>query len=215
MARARFRSTGGGEAGFSYLALLILVAILALATSGLLTVGSIVQRRQAEQRLLEVGASYRQAISSYLNSSPAGDRRYPGTLAELLRDPRHPGVLRHIRQLYADPISGHQEWGLIVAPGGGIMGVHSLSKARPIKVGEFDPEDASFEGASSYSGWLFVALPSAAGPVSAPGQGGETPASISTLDGSPVVGGLVPQNPAMVPAQVPAPTPFPLAPGGG
>ena len=65
----------GLEAGFTYLGLMILVAILALATSATLTLGSIVQRREAEQRLLKIGASYCQAIASYLNSTPAGNRR--------------------------------------------------------------------------------------------------------------------------------------------
>jgi type II secretory pathway pseudopilin PulG len=119
------------QAGFTYLGLLILVAILALATSATLTLGSIVQRREAEQRLLEVGAAYRQAIASYLNSSPAGDRSYPGSLADLLKDPRYPGVRRHLRQLYPDPITGKAEWGLVPAPGGGIMGdPQPLRRAR-------------------------------------------------------------------------------------
>lgn len=181
------------EGGFTYLGLLILVAILALASSGMLTLGSIVQRRAAEQRLLEVGAAYRQAIASYLDSSPAGDRRYPGTLAELLRDPRYPSVRRHLRQLYADPISGGNEWGLVAAPGGGIMGVHSLSKAQPIKVAEFAAEDAAFEGASSYSEWLFTAAAAPAGLVAVPGQG--------------LGGGTLPLLPAALPGTAAAPLP--------
>ncbi len=181
------------EAGFTYLGLLILVAILALASSGMLTLGSIVQRRAAEQRLLEVGAAYRQAIASYLDSSPAGDRRYPGTLAELLRDPRYPGVRRHLRQLYADPISGGNEWGLLAAPGGGIMGVHSLSKAQPIKVAEFAAEDAAFEGASSYSEWIFSAAAAPTGLVVVPGQG--------------LAGGTLPLLPAPLPGTAAAPLP--------
>ena len=145
MARA---CRGHREAGFTYLGLLILVAILALATSATLTLGGIVQRREAEERLLEVGDAYRRAIASYLNSSPAGDRRYPGALADLLRDPRYPGVRRHLRRLYPDPISGSNEWGLVAAPGGGIMGVHSLSNAKPIKVADFDLENEAFEEAT-------------------------------------------------------------------
>jgi hypothetical protein len=65
------------QAGFTYLGLMILIATLLLATSTTLTLGSIAQRREAEQRLLEVGAAYRQAIASYLNSSPAGQPQLP------------------------------------------------------------------------------------------------------------------------------------------
>lgn len=139
---ACLRRSGAGrrQTGFTYLGLMILVAILALAASGTLTLGSIVQRRDAEQRLLEVGGSYRQAIASYLNSSPAGDRRYPAALTDLLRDPRDPGVRRHLRQLYPDPITGSREWGLVAAPGGGIMGVQSVERAadqdRRVRPGE-------------------------------------------------------------------------------
>jgi type II secretory pathway pseudopilin PulG len=80
------RRPAAARPAFTYLGLLILVAILALATSATLTLGSIVQRREAEQRLLEVGDAYRQAIASYLHSSPAGNRRYPGA-RRLLKDP--------------------------------------------------------------------------------------------------------------------------------
>ncbi|MCC2868493.1 MAG: type II secretion system protein, partial [Candidatus Accumulibacter phosphatis] len=132
---------------------MILVAILALATSATLTLGSLVQRREAEQRLLEVGDTYRRAISSYLNSSPTGDRRYPGSLADLLKDPRYPGVRRHLRQLYPDPITGKNDWGLVPAPGGGIMGIHSLSDARPIKIAGFETANQAFEEKSRYSQW--------------------------------------------------------------
>ena len=179
MARA---CRGHREAGFTYLGLLILVAILALATSATLTLGGIVQRREAEERLLEVGDAYRRAIASYLNSSPAGDRRYPGALADLLRDPRYPGVRRHLRRLYPDPISGSNEWGLVAAPGGGIMGVHSLSNAKPIKVADFDLENEAFEEATRYTQWVFVVRLAGRGSGAIPPLGGRplTPAPALT-----------------------------------
>jgi type II secretory pathway pseudopilin PulG len=201
--RLRSVAAGRGVAGFTYLGLLIVVAILALATSGTLTLGSIVERRAAEERLLEVGSAYRQAIASYLNSSPAGDRRFPGALADLLKDPRYPGVRRHLRKLYPDPISGKNEWGLIGAPGGGIMGVHSLSAAQPIKIADFDRENEFFEGASRYSEWVFLyRLPAvAARPVPAAGAGSLRPGS------APAPAQIfAPQNPAAVGAAQPSPT---------
>lgn len=161
----------GLEAGFTYLGVMILVAILALATSATLTLGSIVQRREAEQRLLEVGSAYRRAIASYLNSTPAGVRSYPASLTDLLKDPRYPGVRRHLRQIYPDPITGKTDWVLVPAPGGGIMGVHSLSDARPIKVSGFEAENQLFEGKSRYSEWVFAVLPSPAGVIARPIRG--------------------------------------------
>lgn len=161
----------GAQGGFTYLALMILVAILALATSATLTLGSIAQRRDAERRLLEVGDTYRRAIASYVNSSPGGNRSYPASLDDLLRDPRYPGVRRHLRQLYPDPITGKSEWGLIPAPGGGIMGVRSLSEAKPIKIAEFEAENESFEGKSRYADWAFVVQAALAGSAARPGSG--------------------------------------------
>jgi type II secretory pathway pseudopilin PulG len=199
---------GRCEAGFTYLGLLILVAILALATSATLTLGSIVQRREAEQRLLEVGAAYRQAIASYLNSSPAGDRRYPGALAELLKDPRYPGVRRHLRQLYPDPITGKNEWGLVGAPGGGIMGVYSLSNAKPIKIAEFELANESFEEAVHYSQWVFITRSLAPASGAIPAQGGLPPAAIPALPSLPAAPIFFPQNDA--PAAAPPPAPIPL-----
>jgi type II secretory pathway pseudopilin PulG len=98
------------------LGLLILVAILALATSATLTLGSIAQRREAEQRLLEVGDRLSPGDRQLPQQQPGGNRSYPPALADLLKDPRYPGIRRHLRQLYPDPITGKPEWGLVQAP---------------------------------------------------------------------------------------------------
>lgn len=204
------------QTGFTYLGLMILVAVLALATSATLTLGSLVQRREAEQRLLEVGDTYRRAISSYLNSSPTGDRRYPGSLADLLKDPRYPGIRRHLRQLYPDPITGKPEWGLVAAPGGGIMGVHSLSEARAIKIAGFDPDNQLFEGKERYSEWVFAVLPAA--PTRSAGAAGMLQ-SANTLPAPPGLAAppgpatpFPPQTPAAAAAQGPAQQSLPIAP---
>ncbi|QKS30725.1 MAG: type II secretion system protein [Candidatus Accumulibacter similis] len=192
------------QCGFTYLALLILVATLALATSATLTLGSIAQRREAEQRLLEVGTAYRQAIASYLNSSPGGRRSYPPALADLLKDPRYPGIRRHLRQLYPDPITGKPEWGLIAAPGGGIMGVHSLSDARAIKIAGFDPENQLFEGKERYSEWVFAVLPAAPARGSAPAGVAQGSNTVPPAPGLAAPAGAA----ALFPAPAPAPAPL-------
>ena len=204
------------QGGFTYLALLILVATLALATSATLTLGSIAQRREAEQQLLEVGAAYRQAIASYLNSSPSGRRSYPPALADLLKDPRYPGIRRHLRQLYPDPITGKPEWGLVAAPGGGIMGVHSLSNARAIKIAGFDPDNQLFEGKERYTEWVFAVLPAA--PTRSAGAAGmlqsantlPTPPGLATPPGPATP--FPPQTPEPAAAQGPAQQSLPIVP---
>lgn len=46
-----------------------------------------------------------------------------------------------------------------MAPEGGIVGVHSLSEATPIKSGNFGYGDESFEGKAKYSDWVFAYRP--------------------------------------------------------
>ncbi|WP_431112938.1 type II secretion system protein [Variovorax paradoxus] len=81
-------------------------------------------------------------------------RGYPGSLDELLRDERFPGIRRHLRKIFVDPMTGKAEWGLVQVAGR-IVGVHSLSTAVPIKQAGFDGDDHSFAGAQSYAGWVF------------------------------------------------------------
>jgi type II secretory pathway pseudopilin PulG len=111
------------EPAFTYLGLMILVAILALATSATLTLGSIAQRREAEQRLLEVGDRLSPGNHQLREQQPGGSTAATPLRSPICsRIPRYPGVRRHLRRLYPDPISGSNEWGLVAAPGGGIMG---------------------------------------------------------------------------------------------
>jgi type II secretory pathway pseudopilin PulG len=148
------RAARGG--GFTYLGLLILLAVMGVASAATLQMGSVLQRRAAEEELLGIGAEFRNALASYAAATPAGRPRAPRTLQELLKDPRFPGVRRHLRKLYADPITGKQEWGVVQAMnGGGIVGVYSLSRARPIKIGNFDLAFQGFGKRTSYREWVF------------------------------------------------------------
>ncbi|MGQ5524488.1 type II secretion system protein [Chitinimonas sp. PSY-7] len=145
------------QAGFSYLALLIFLAVMGVAASATVLLGSIAQRRQAEDTLLQTGAAYRAALSSYYRAMPPGKRRYPQRLEDLLLDSRFPKLKRHLRQLYPDPITGQMDWQLIRHPDGGIMAIASKSTASPIKVDLFAPNDSDFKGKSHYADWVFTA----------------------------------------------------------
>jgi type II secretory pathway pseudopilin PulG len=141
--------------GVTLLGLLILVAILGVVAAAATNVGAIVQRRQAEQELLWVGNAYRDALVRYYNAPSAVASRYPRTLTDLLRDPRQPTPQRYLRQLYADPITGKNDWVLVAAPDGGIACLHSSSTAKPIKIGQFPAALVSFRDAKTYADWLF------------------------------------------------------------
>jgi type II secretory pathway pseudopilin PulG len=145
------------QQGFTYLTLLFALAIL---SGGLALAGEVWEtsaKREKEAELLHVGNEYRKAIERYFVS---GTRQYPRSLADLVKDPRQPGTVRHLRKLYPDPVTGKDEWGLVKAADGGIAGVYSLSDGSPLKVAGFAVRDASFEGKAKYSDWQFIyALP--------------------------------------------------------
>ena len=154
--------------GFAYLTVLFIVAIM---TGGLAVIGQVWQTsavREREAELLHVGNEYRKAIERYYLAGPG---QYPRNLADLVKDPRQPGTVRHLRRIYPDPITGNPEWGLVKAPDGGIAGVYSLSDDSPMKIAGFALRDAALEGKTKYSDWQFgysPALAAAAKPAPKP-----------------------------------------------
>ncbi|MEO8387795.1 type II secretion system protein [Polaromonas sp.] len=153
--------------GFTYLGLLILVAIIGIVSTATLQLGSLVARRAAEEELLAIGAEFQAALSSYATATPSGQKRTPTSLNDLLRDPRYPGVRRHLRKLYSDPITGKDEWG-IVQMGSEITGIYSLSNATPIKQKNFEPEFIDFEDTTTYQAWKFLVPPEQRAPARTP-----------------------------------------------
>jgi hypothetical protein len=74
---------------------------------------------------------------------------YPQSLAELTRLPKP-----YLRKVYTDPMSGG-EWEYLRAPTGGIMGVRSKNKGKPVKERDFPLAVRHFEGRKSYRDWMF------------------------------------------------------------
>ena len=161
--------------GFAYVLLLVAVAVVAVSATATLRLGAQMGRRDAEQSLLYVGSEFERALRSYANLPATAtinanananstqallSAKGPRTLEELLKDPRSPGVRRHLRQIYADPMTGLQTWGLIKDPAGFIIGVYSLADGQPIKQTGFSPERLGFEDAPAYTAWVF-GLPAA------------------------------------------------------
>ena len=89
------------------------------------------------------------------------------TFPPLRRRARAVQVLRHLRQIYPDPITGTTQWGLIRLPDGGIVGVYSLSQREPLQRSSLG-WGLSFPAAKTYRDWRFIA-PSA-GELLAPAQ---------------------------------------------
>lgn len=154
------------NAGFTYIGLLLAVVFFGLGSVGVARVLASSERVERETELLFVGNQFRQAIESYYTAN-AGAARYPQKLEDLLLDPRFPATKRHLRKVCIDPITATTEWGLIKAPDGGIMGVHSLSDREPMKRANFDFANQGFEEIAkqvsdrpySYRDWQFAYLP--------------------------------------------------------
>lgn len=152
-----------GSEGFSYLGLMLAIAVSSAALAAGAEVWHTALKREKERELLFVGDQFRQAIGLYYRATPGPVKKYPHSIEDLLKDPRQPGVQRYLRRIYRDPLSGKAEWGLIASPEGGIMGVHSLLDETPLKTGNFTEADRSFEGKTQYSQWMFVYQPKPAG----------------------------------------------------
>lgn len=150
--------------GFTYVAMLVAVAVIGVGLVGTAEVWSLSHQREKEEELMFVGNQYRQAIARYYEATPGGGKRYPERLEDLLEDNRFPMPRRHLRKLYADPLTGRPEWGLMEAPGGGIMGIYSMAGGKPLKQAEFHHADRSFQEAPTYSEWRFFYEPSPVGP---------------------------------------------------
>lgn len=149
----------GREKGFTYLALLAVIAVSGLVLASMGELASHAQQRDKEAELLFTGDQYREAIRAFYERSPGGAKRYPQKLEDLLQDSRMPSVQRYLRRLYPDPITGKAEWGLVEAPQGGIMGVYSKSEGEPVKTGGFPKADEAFADAGKYSDWKFTYSP--------------------------------------------------------
>ena len=146
------------EDGFTYLAALFMVAVIGITLSVTAEVWSSVVKREREEELIFRGGQMRDAIKSYYYSSP-GARVFPREMNQLIKDPRFPGVKRHLRRIYEDPMSGKPDWEAIKAPDGAIKGVRSLSEAEPLKKENFPSDFEDFNGKSKYSEWEFVYNP--------------------------------------------------------
>lgn len=184
------------QAGFTFLILLLVVAVMLWALASVATVWGTVIKREKERDLLFVGQQFRQALESYNKRSPQGTPRFPEKLEDLLLDNRMPGVQRHLRRLYRDPLTNREEWGL-VRQGGRIVGVYSLAEGEPLLKSGFTPALAQFADASNYADWKFVAESATAAPGNAP-----IPAPGAA---QPVIAAAVPPKPLEERQSIPSP----------
>ncbi len=141
--------------GFTYLGLLMFIAISGILLAVIGQVWHVEAQREKERELLFIGEQFRSAIGSYYRTSPSDPKQYPLTLQDLLVDQRFPVERHHLRKIYREPFTGRAEWGLIKDQGR-IVGIHSLSDIKPLKQAGFSGQQDNFNHAENYQRWLFV-----------------------------------------------------------
>lgn len=188
------------ERGFSYVMLMIAIVVMGIAMSVAARQWKVMVQRELEADLLAKGIEIQRALALYSASMKAGrvmpGEVYPQTLADLTRLPNP-----FLRKVYADPV-GHGEWEVVRAPTGGIMGVRSKSRSKPIRQQDFPLVVRHFQGKPTYYDWVFQhpnpstagLIPPGARPPTAPqGQpaapdssGSPTPPAATGTPGPPV-----------------------------
>ena len=164
------------QGGFTYLGLIILVSVIGLVGAATLKVNALLARAAAEEQLLDIGAAFSAALESYAAATPQGQLPQPPSLQALLKDPRTPGLRRHLRKIFVDPVGGSAEWGIVyLADKVGVVAVYSLSQRQPLKIGNFDARFQGFDNKAHIADWKFAAATLA---PALPGPGGQTPASM-------------------------------------
>ena len=152
MRRGSRRLNRSRQGGFTYFGVIIAVLLIGMALDAAGVVARTAMQREREAQLLWVGAQYRNALTKFFNQNGG---RLPQDLKELVLDESTPVPRHFIRKLYADPMTGADNWLLLTLPGGGIYGVASSSNGTPLKLKNFQDIDKAFEDATCYRAWEF------------------------------------------------------------
>jgi len=144
------------QSGFSYLMLLGWVALSGVVLMTAATQWRLQAQREREMEYVFRGEQIQYAIAAYASVPlAAGQSPWPQRLEELLADERTGRVVRHLRRLWRDPMTG-QDWEL-VREGDGIRGVYSRSSLKPLRAPK---------GVTRFDEWRFEADPPKTAPQS-------------------------------------------------
>lgn len=166
------------EAGFTYVGLLMLVAVAGIGLAYIGTIWHTTIQREKEAELVFVGEQFQSAIRSYYERSPQAGKTFPKTLQDLLEDRRSGTVVRHLRRIFVDPMTGNTEWGLDKQSDGRLVGVHSLSSTLVFRTDGL-PEGVQVKG-DTHGDWHFMV---SAGGKAPPGSGGAPSGQAPGVDG--------------------------------
>ena len=148
------------QSGFTYLFVLMLIALIGLGLGAAGTFWHTDAQRTREAELLFIGNQYRQAIQSYYELD-SNAPRLPRSIDDLLEDTRQPEPVRHLRRAWRDPVTGDAFEPILAPDGVGLSGVASRSTDTPLKQSGFDKRDEGFAKVATYAEWQFVFTPPA------------------------------------------------------
>lgn len=160
------------QRGMIYLVLLLALAAIGGAAAVNLQLAETARLRAGETELLFIGGEFRRALQSYAEATPVGFPAAPLQLEELLRDARAPGIRRHLRRLYVDPLTGRADWQIERGIDGRITAVRSRSHTPTFRQENFSPEDSALAGARFHDEWRFAGPAPLPGPEAATGFSG-------------------------------------------
>jgi len=126
MPRGLRRAARRRHAGFTYLWVLVAVALLGIGSMAQIELWVASGQRARVAQADWAGEQYARAIASYVEQSPGGARSFPRRLEDLVEDRRGPTLRRHLRQRYPNPLSMDGSWMLLRAADGGVVGVRLL-----------------------------------------------------------------------------------------
>ncbi|HEY7532388.1 MAG TPA: hypothetical protein VH681_06330, partial [Nitrospiraceae bacterium] len=137
----------------TYLFLMFAIVVIGLSTTAAAKQWKVMVQRELEADLLAKGIEIQNALALYSATMQAGrvmtQEVYPRSLAELTRLPKP-----FLRKAYNDPMS-HGDWEYVRSPTGGIMGVRSKSRGKPLKKNDFPQAVRHLAGRPSYYEWVF------------------------------------------------------------
>lgn len=103
------------QGGFTYFMLLWWVALSGVMLAAASQHWRFERQRDKEAEMVARATEIQAALQSYhrvaLPGQPAG---WPKSLAELVADQRGPHVVRHLRRVWTDPLTGRADWGLVM-----------------------------------------------------------------------------------------------------
>lgn len=137
MKRRRFVARLGSRAnerGFTYLWMLVAIALLGLGLAAVAEVWATSARRQKLVELEWIGGQFTRAIGSYYQSTPGAVKSYPASLQELIDDRRYLTTRRHLRTIYANPFTSRQDWDPVVAADGRLRGIRLAVRSDEVSV---------------------------------------------------------------------------------